>query len=240
MCEIEGVLTCDQAFRGRGGRGKEKPDINVGLTVFRPLNLRSGSREVKSCAIREKNANMASIQVCVLCKENLKIKYSSCVGTVLLFKVTKNKELMGKVSDNCSPTVLADFRVERSCDKLVLCRKCARKIINCTTLYYKIRGSFMPENTNVNVQDKDQEDKEQETSNARKREFDFSPSGLTPSRKKPVNKTWRNTSSNIKKSLFQHHYNSEKENNINDAISNLMCLPVAENEEKVSTVVKVS
>ena len=55
-----------------------------------------------------------------------------------------------------------------------------------------------------------------------------------------MNKTWRNTSSNIKKSLFRHHYNSEKEDNINDAISNLMCLPVAENEEKVSTVVKVS
>ena len=146
-----------------------------------------------------------------------------------MFKVTKNKELTGKVSDNCSPIVLADLlksirllvnRMERSCDKSVLCRKCARKIIDCTTLYYKIRGSLMPENTNVNVQDKDQEGKEEETSNARKREFDLSPSGLTPSRKKPVNKTWRNTSSNIKKSLFQHHYNSEKEDNINDAISN--------------------
>lgn len=189
---------------------------------------------------------MASIQVCVLCKENLKVKYGSCVGTVPLFKVTKNKELTGKVSDNCSSIVLADLlksigllvnRVERSCDNSVLCRKCARKIINCTTLYYEIKGSLMPENNNVIAQKKDQED--EETSNARKREFDLSPSGLTPSRKKTVNKTERNTSSKIKKSLFQHHY-SEKEDNINDAISNLMCLPVAENEEKVSSVVKVN
>jgi hypothetical protein len=36
------------------------------------------------------------------------------------------------------------------------------------------------------------------------------------------------------------HSSSEKEENINDAVANLMCLPVAEKEEKVSCVVKVS
>jgi hypothetical protein len=47
--------------------------------------------------------------VCSLCRENLKVKYGSCVGTVPLFKVTKNKELTAKVSGNCSGIVLADL-----------------------------------------------------------------------------------------------------------------------------------
>ena len=48
-------------FSGEGVRGgEEKPDINVGLTVFR------------------EKCKYPSIRVCVLCKENLKIKYSSC------------------------------------------------------------------------------------------------------------------------------------------------------------------
>ena len=52
---------------------------------------------------------MASSHVCSLCRENLKVKYGSCVGTVPLFKVTKNKEHTAKVSGNCSGIVLADL-----------------------------------------------------------------------------------------------------------------------------------
>ena len=193
---------------------------------------------------------MATCQVCFLCKENLKVKYGSCVGTVPLFKVTKNKELTGKVSDNCNAIVLADLlesigllvvEVDRTSDNSVLCRKCARKIINCTTLYHDIKGGLTELNSNAGVKEKGQKVTKTDNTNVRKRDFDFSPSGLTPGRKRTlVNDTRKNTSLKSKKSLFQLQSSSENEENINDAISNLMCLPVAENEEKVSSVVKVS
>jgi hypothetical protein len=51
--------------------------------------------------------------------------------------------------------------------------------------------------------------------------------------------TRKNNSLTCKKSQFQMHSSSEKEENIND-IANLMCFPVAEKEEKVSCIVKVS
>ena len=175
------------------------------------------------------------------------------VGTVPLFKVTKNKELTAKVSGNCSGIVLADLLksigllvdgLDR--DNSVLCRKCARKIINCTTFYYDIKGGLIPEKSNTIMQDKDQEDTKTQMAetNERKHNFDFSPSGITPRLKKTlVNDSYdtrKNNSLTCKKSLFQMHSSSEKEENINDAIANLMCLPVTEKEEKVSCVVKVS
>jgi hypothetical protein len=108
---------------------------------------------------------MASSHECSLCRENLKVKYGSCVGRVPLFKVTENKKLTAKVSGNCSGIVLADLLksigllvdgLDR--DNSVLCRKCARKIINCTTFFYDIKGGLIPEKRNTIIQDKDQED----------------------------------------------------------------------------------
>jgi hypothetical protein len=120
--------------------------------------FQTNNRKLFVCG--RKNVNMASSRD--NCRDNLKVKYGSCV---LLFKVTKNQKLTAKVSGNCSGIVLADLLKSigllvdgLDCDNSVLCRKCARKIINCTTLYYGIKGGLIPEKSNTIIQDKDQED----------------------------------------------------------------------------------
>ncbi len=128
---------------------------------------------------------MAKCQVCFLYEDNLKVKYGSCVGTVPLFKVTKNEEFTGKVSDNCNAIVLADslesirlliIGVDRTSDNSVLCRKCARKIINCTTLYHDIKGGLTELNSNAGVKEKGQKVAKTGNTNVCKHDFDFSPS----------------------------------------------------------------
>lgn len=75
---------------------------------------------------------------CEICSENLRSKTGACVATVSLFSETSNKEFSNAC--NGKPVVFAELlRVlgivlvqdrQRS-----VCKKCARKIVNC----YKLR-----------------------------------------------------------------------------------------------------
>ena len=83
---------------------------------------------------------------CEICNENLRSKTGACVATVSLFSETSNKEFSNAC--NGKPIVFADLlRVlgivlvqdrQRS-----VCKKCARKIVNCYKLFTELQQAFI-------------------------------------------------------------------------------------------------
>ena len=83
---------------------------------------------------------------CEICSENLRSKTGACVATVSLFSETSNKEFSNAC--NGKPVVFAELlRVlgivlvqdrQRS-----VCKKCARKIVNCYKLFTELQQAFI-------------------------------------------------------------------------------------------------
>ena len=77
---------------------------------------------------------MVSESFCRICRENLRTKYGTCVATVPLFFETSIKEYRN---------VLLGLKIFVSHDgSSSVCKKCARKIVNCYKLFVELKKAF--------------------------------------------------------------------------------------------------
>ena len=76
--------------------------------------------------------------ICTICPENFHTEYGKCVAPVLQFAETFNKEVSGvlceKTYHSCG---ILNCLGDSEHGKRTVCKKCARKIVNC----YKEQGS---------------------------------------------------------------------------------------------------
>ena len=124
-----------------------------------------------------------------------------------------------------------------------LCKKCARKIVNCCALFHELQEGFSSKSarssrelSEVNV--------DGSSSGAKRLYSANSPSGLSPGSKKQKNnsnkKTLRET--RVRKTLFELNSAWSTRENVEDSVANLMCLPVEKhdtNDNYSAAVVKV-
>ena len=88
---------------------------------------------------------MVSESFCRICRENLRTKYGTCVATVPLFFETSKKEYRNVL---CGKTVilaqlLLGLKIFVSHDgSSSVCKKCARKIVNCYKLFVELEKAF--------------------------------------------------------------------------------------------------
>ena len=174
------------------------------------------------------------------------MKYGTSYSTVPLFKATKNKELVGKSSRTGGTIVLSDLlksvgittdRVAADSTSASLCKKCARKVVNCCTLYHELEAALNAEKKAEHTETVKVVG--QQKGDDGKRFHGQSPSGLTPSRKKKKKLPIKNVQMKSRKSLFELQSSWSEKENIHDELANMMCLPVTENESNACTV-KVS
>ena len=88
---------------------------------------------------------MVSVSVCRICLENLSRKYGTCVATVPLFLETCNKEFSNVLSGKSIilAQLLLDLKIIASHDgSSSVCKKCARKIVNCYKLFVELQKAF--------------------------------------------------------------------------------------------------
>lgn len=104
------------------------------------------------------------------------------------------------------------------------CKKCARKIVNCSTLFHELE-SIVKVKTASNSQ------------SVKRLHGNRSPSGSTPDPKKakdipqePQEQERRLPTSRARKSLFELNATWVKRESLEDAVANLMCLPVTPSE----------
>ena len=91
-------------------------------------------------------------QTCFICEDDLLLKYGRpCCSKVPLYKETKNKEFTSKLCVKQS-IILSDILKSLSLldENLLItdksstsvCKKCARKIVNCGSLFQELRSSI--------------------------------------------------------------------------------------------------
>ena len=129
---------------------------------------------------------------CYLCESSVSVGE----GTVPLCKPTKNKEFCGKSFCKAGSIILSDLikSVGINCDKLTVddsqssvCKKCARKIVNCCTLFHEPQEVFRSKvKTAPGLRDLEAGD-----GGSKRLHSDNSPSGLTPGSKKQRDTTSR-------------------------------------------------
>ena len=88
---------------------------------------------------------MASEMFCEICRENLHTKKGSFVATVSLFCETSNKEFSSALSGKpvILAKLLADLGIVVQDRQRSVCKKCARKIVNCYKLFTELRQPFV-------------------------------------------------------------------------------------------------
>jgi len=110
-----------------------------------------------------------------------------------------------------------------------LCKKCARKIANCCALFHKLQEGISSkpapisrELSEVNV------DGSGSTSGTKRLNSTNSPSGLTPGSKEQKDNSNKETRSEkpVPKTLFELSSAWSMQENVEDLVANLMCLPV--------------
>lgn len=177
---------------------------------------------------------------CQICSENLRSKTGACVATVSLFSETSNKEF----SNACDgkPVVFAELlRVlgivlvqdrPRS-----VCKKCARKIVNCYKLFTELQQAFIDnsgwESSAGNTETTCTPQKSRKEN--RVPQHQRSPTGITPTAKRQksnessrLNTTQQQESERktSKRSLFEANEPYDNYSAVNREITNLMNLPV--------------
>ena len=198
------------------------------------------------------------METCFICRNNFDLKYGRpCISKVPLFKATKNKEFASKLcgeqiiilSDILKSLNLLDDKLLSMIDKRCtsVCKKCVRKIVNCGSLFQELRSSITlncPKHKSANeVQVPDREC--DSIVEGKRSLIQSSPSGFTPV-KKAAKKDENNDHveyrapkcAKSRKSLFNQEESSTEHDKMNDAIANLMCLPVQEKNDH-SCIVKV-
>jgi hypothetical protein len=161
---------------------------------------------------------------CRICGENFKTKSGTYVATVSLFLETSNKEFSGVLSQK--QVVLGKllqsigiFALPKSNDSV--CKKCARKVVNCYKLFQELKTAFT------------EEEKLVLSTISNQRSNQRSPTGLTPSAKRSKINKPSGIESNVdpksKKSLFGKENiqdkNSTEQELSSDAIKSLMNIP---------------
>ena len=176
---------------------------------------------------------------CYLCDEILP------AGAVPLCKATRNRGLTEKKSSTAGSIVLSDLLRSvgigicnaASEESRSACKKCARKIINCCTMFHELESA---------VKARINEGNSESAVGGIKRLNGNSPGGSTPNSKKIKDIPQqlpepRESKGRSRKSSFQLEADWTERDNLEGAIANLMCLPVTTKDETASRpVMKVS
>ena len=187
-------------------------------------------------------------KICEICQENLLTKFGTCVASVSLFLETSNKEFSSVLGGK--PVVLGNLLKRigifapsyRNC----VCKKCARKIVNCYKLFQELRAVFVETSEVPQTPEKTQN-----------RINERSPTGLTPSakrQKRPENQTYRDrTVPRSKRSILvvgnekstEENTSEHEPSNVTDVtetITSLMNIPtnLCGVESNLPPIVKVS
>lgn len=184
---------------------------------------------------------------CFVCGENFELKYGRPSSSkVPLFKETINKEFTSKLSTSDNQKViisdilkslnLLDDRLSNLAKaNAFVCKKCARKVVNCGSLFKELKSLLALSRKNKTRGDA--------LAGSKRSLLPSSPSGFTPEKKRTscnVNRFRESHSFTSRKALFDLEKTCPKKQDIEDVLSNLMCLPIdAEGEAKNNCTVKV-
>ena len=174
---------------------------------------------------------------CYFCDSNLPVG-----AAIPLFTVTKNKEFTSKSCFTTDGIVLAELLksvglditldTNASSSPPAACKKCARKIVNCSSLFHELEV-IVKVKTASNSQ------------SVKRLHGNRSPSGSMPDPKKandspraqePQEQERRQPTNRARKSLFELNATWAESERLEDAVANLMCLPVTPSESPVSLV----
>ena len=160
----------------------------------------------------------------------------------------KTKSFAGKVFCKTGTIILSDLIKGVGIDidstsesDSSLCKKCARKIVNCCTMFHELEEGFMSKIVSASETN---DDECSSGGNKRLHSQNYSPSGLTPGSKKQKGSSSRRAEggSRSRKTLFQLNSAWSAQEKLDDSVVNLTCLPVTETDVKddySSAVVKV-
>ena len=164
------------------------------------------------------------------------INVSSGVDTVPLFKQTKHKEFCGKSFCKTGTVIVSDLIKSVGIDidstsesDSSLCKKCARKIVNCCTMFHELEEGFM---SKIVPASETNDDECSGGGNKRLHTQNYSPSGLTPGSKKQKGSSSRRAEggSRSRKTLFQLNSAWSAQEEVDDSVVNLMCSPVTKTD----------
>ena len=185
---------------------------------------------------------------CYLCATSMSLGE----GTVPLCNPTKNKEFCGKSFYKAGSVILIDLIKSvginvytKSESDASLCKKCARKIVNCCDLFQKLQEGFRSKSAPSSRELSEVDNIDESSSGAKRLHSVNSPSGLTPGSKKQKENSIRKTGNErgVRKTLFELNSACSTRETVEDSVANLMCLPVEKpnsNDDYSSAVVKVS
>ena len=107
------------------------------------------------------------------------------------------------------------------------CKKCARKIVNCCTLFHELLDGFSSKSA-PSLRELSEVNGDGSSSEAELLHSANSPSGLTPGSKKQKDNSNKRTGSEsrVQKTLFDLNSAWSMPENVEDWVANLMCLPV--------------
>ena len=152
--------------------------------------------------------------------------FGTCVATVPLFLETCNKEFSNVLSGKSIilAQLLLDLKIIASHDgSSSVCKKCARKIVNCYKLFVELQKAFAVGSAVENAKESGPRTPTRERYSARHQR---SPTGVTPKAKRLKESTFGATAQEpehrplSKRSLF-----SDKYSVVEDENSNLMNIP---------------
>ncbi len=143
-------------------------------------------------------------------------------AAISLFTRTKNKEFTGKSCFTADSIVLSDLlrsvglnidTAKFDAGKPSSCKKCARKVVNCSTLFHELESIVKGNAATSNSQ-------------SVKRLHGKSPSGSTPDSKKTKDIPQERPKSRARKSLFELNAAWTEHERLEDAVANMMSLPI--------------
>ena len=155
------------------------------------------------------------------------INVSSGEGTVPFFKPTKIKEFCGKSFCKTGTVILSDLIKSVGIDTnstsesdSSLCKKCARKIVNCCTMFHELEEGVM---SKIVPASETNDDECSSGGNKRLHTQNYSPSGLTPGSKKQKGSSSRRAEggSRSRKTLFQLNSAWSAQEKLDDSVVNL-------------------
>ena len=225
-------------MRTLAGISFQRGAVNVGPLPIIPLCLSQEEKRKLQGDVQMALAKKS--KKCYLCDEIL------LAGAVPLCKAARNGELTEKKLSTAGSIVLSDLLISvgigicnaASEESISACKKCARKIFNCCTMFHEHESA---------VKARIDEGNSQSTEGGIKRLHGNSPSGSTTNSKKIKDipqqvQEPREPKGRSRKSLFELEADWTELENLVGAIANLMCLPVTTTKDETASrpVVKVS
>jgi len=168
---------------------------------------------------------MESGSFCRICRKNLHTKYGTCVATVPLFVETSNKEFCNVLCGK--PVILAqillDLKIIVSHDgSSSVCKKCARKILNCYKLFAELEKAFAVVSAVEEAKESAPRTPTRERYSARPSQR--SPTGVTPKAKR-LKESTDTAQEHERLPLSKRSLCFDKYSVVEDEISSLMNIP---------------